>query len=278
MIIDLNKWRDALPDMTARYRAAAEFPHIAIDDFLDAGTLRQAVADFPPIRGDGWIHYQHVNEDKGGLNKRDLIPSRLLAVIDRLNSPDFIAWLSALTGIPDLVADPALEGGGLHQIQRGGFLNIHADFTVHPHHRLWRRRVNVLVYLNDDWQDGYGGHLELWTRDMTRCFEKIRPDFNRCVIFNTDHDSYHGHPEPLACPEDRTRRSIALYYFTIEKTPPSKVATNYRARPQDGLKALFIYLDKKALALYNAIKGVTGIDDKVVSNVLRWVGKLRGRE
>ncbi|MBV8548823.1 MAG: 2OG-Fe(II) oxygenase [Alphaproteobacteria bacterium] len=277
MILDLNKWHNALSDMKQRYQQAPVFPHIAIDQFLDADTLQQAAADFPPISGDGWIHYQHVNEDKGGLNKRDLIPPRLLAIIDRLNSPDFVAWLSELTGIPNLVPDTALEGGGLHQIERGGFLNIHADFTVHPHHRMWRRRVNVLVYLNDDWQDSFGGHLELWTRDMKQCFEKIRPDFNRCVIFNTDFDSYHGHPTPLACPEDRTRRSIALYYFTVENKPPGKVATNYRARPEDGLKSLLIYLDKQALALYNAIKGATGINDEAVSKILRWVGKLRGR-
>lgn len=277
MIIDLGKWHNALPEMKARYQAAPVFPHIAIDDFLDTDHLRRAAADFPAISGEGWIHYQHVNEDKGGLNKRDLIPLRLLAIIDRLNSPDFVAWLSELTGIPDLIPDPTLEGGGLHQIERGGFLNIHADFTVHPHHRLWRRRVNVLVYLNDNWQDDYGGCLELWTRDMKRCFETIRPDFNRCVIFNTDYDSYHGHPDPLTCPEGRARRSIALYYFTVEKELPGKVATNYRARPKDGLKSLFIYLDKKALALYNMIKSATGIDDKAISGLLRWIGKWRGR-
>jgi len=229
------------------------------------------------LGGPDWINYQHVNENKGGLNKRAAIPPKLLAIIDELNSAAFVEWLSELTGIPNLKPDPDLEGGGLHQIKAGGHLNIHADFTVHPHHRMWRRRVNVLVYLNEGWQEGYGGHLELWTRDMQRCFKRVLPVFNRCVIFNTDPDSYHGHPHPLTCPETTTRKSIALYYFTEEAVLPRKIATNYRARPGDGAQAILIYLDKKALSLYNWLKGVFGINDAFVSKLLGILAKWRGK-
>ncbi|MHB1424845.1 MAG: 2OG-Fe(II) oxygenase [Gemmataceae bacterium] len=159
-------------------------------------------------------------------------------------------------------------------MERGGFLNIHADFTAHPHHRLWRRRVNVLLYLNENWPEEYGGHLEFWTKDMQRCFEKILPLFNRCVIFNADKDSFHGHPHPLACPSETTRKSIALYYYSAEEAPPVKLATNYRAKPGDGIKALFIFLDKKILSAYNHLKGALGINDDAVSKILRRLGKL----
>ena len=156
----------------------------------------------------------------------------------------------------------------MHQSQRGGYLNIHADFTVHPHKRQWRRRVNLLIYLNKDWQPEYCGDLELWSRDMKECVQKIRPIFNRCVIFNTDEDSFHGLPDPIQCPEEMTRKSIALYYFTEEKAIPKKRATNYRARPGDGFKSVFIYLDKQLIALYNTIKGILGINDDFISKVL----------
>jgi hypothetical protein len=277
-MIDLASYQARLPSLNNAYQNAPVFPHIMIDNFLDATTLAGALRDFPPIAGEGWIHYQHFNENKGGLNKRDLIPPSLLSIIDQLSSAAFVAWLSALTGIKNLQADPSLEGGGLHQIKRGGFLNIHADFTVHPHQRMWQRRVNVLLYLNPDWRDEYGGHLELWAKDMSHCFEKIAPLFNRCVIFNTDSDSYHGHPNPLTCPEDMTRKSIALYYFTAEKTPPKKTATNYRMRPDDGYKGILIYLDKKALSLYSLLKGVFGINDDVVSKILKKLGQFVGRK
>ena len=216
-VFDHARYKAQVPALEAAYAGGKEFPHIVLDDFLDGNILAEALASFPPIRDDAWIHYIHYNEKKGGLNKREYIPEVLRHVIDELNSPLFVNWLTQVTGIEGLMADPGMEGGGLHQIERGGYLNIHADFTAHPHHRMWRRRVNVLVYLNPDWKEEYGGQLELWTKDVDRCFEKVLPLFNRCVIFNTDSDSFHGHPDPLTCPPDRTRKSIALYYFTEEK-------------------------------------------------------------
>lgn len=274
MLCDYDKLTSRLPALKQAYAQARVFPHIAIDNFLDQDSLAEAARYFPPVGDEGWIHYVHFNERKGGLNKREYIPEPLRAIIDELNSPRFVGFLEALTCIPGLTADPDLEGGGLHQIERGGFLNIHADFTAHPHHRLWRRRVNVILYLNEDWQEEYGGHLELWTKDMHGCFEKILPVFNRCVIFNTDKESFHGHPHPLTCPPERTRRSIALYYFTAEEKPPVKIATNYQAKPGDGIKALFIFLDKKILSAYNHLKGALGMNDDAVSKALRMLGKV----
>ncbi len=227
---------------------------------------------FPEVEDQGWIHYVHVNEKKHGLNKMDLLPEYIQEVVRHFNSDAFVEQLSILTGIEGLKADPSLEGGGLHQSQRGGYLNIHADFTVHPHKRNWQRRVNLLLYLNEGWQPEYKGDLELWTRDMKECAQKISPVFNRVVIFNTDHDSYHGLPEPIQCPENMTRKSIALYYFTEEKKRPKKRATNYRARPGDGIKSVFIWADKQMVWTYNWLKGVLGINDDLVSSILNRLG------
>ena len=267
-ILDRQKWAEIFEDQAAAYQQADPYPHAQFDNFLEDWAARQAMEAFPAVKDDGWIHYIHVNEKKHGLNKMDLIPDFLQEVIRELNSDEFVAALSKLTGIEGLKADPSLEGGGLHQSQRNGYLNIHADFTVHPHKRNWRRRVNLLVYLNEGWQPEYKGDLELWTRDMKECRQKISPVFNRVVIFNTDEDSYHGLPEPIQCPEGMTRKSIALYYFTEEKTTPKKRATNYRARPGDGIKSFFIWLDKQLIWAYNTLKGWLGINDDFVSKVL----------
>ena len=267
-IVNLGKWAIIAEEQAAAYQSAHPYPHGQFENFLDEKAARQAMEAFPKVKDDGWIHYVHVNEKKHGLNKMDLIPPYLQEVIRQLNTDEFVRHLSRLTGIEGLKADPSLEGGGLHQSQRGGFLNIHADFTVHPHKRHWRRRVNLLIYLNEDWKPEYRGELELWTRDMSACAKQILPVFNRCVIFNTDEDSYHGLPDPIQCPEDMTRKSIALYYFTEEKTVPRKRATNYRARPGDGIKSLFIWADKEAVRVYNALKGWLGINDDFVSKIL----------
>lgn len=272
-ILDLEKCSKLFKDAASDYQKAHPYPFGFFDNFLEPEAARAAMNAFPGVKDDGWIHYVHVNEKKHGLNKMDMIPADLQEVIKALNSDEFVAALSNLTGIPNLKPDPSLEGGGLHQSKRGGFLNIHADFTVHPHKRHWRRRVNVLVYLNENWLPEYRGELELWTRDMKECAQKILPVFNRCAIFNTDEDSFHGLPEPIQCPEGMTRKSIALYYFTEHDAAPPKRATNYRARPEDGSKAIWIWLDKQAISVYNTLKGWLGIDDKFVSKVLNFFSR-----
>jgi Rps23 Pro-64 3,4-dihydroxylase Tpa1-like proline 4-hydroxylase len=257
------------------FAGARPYHHFVVEGFLDADAVEAAVAEFPkPDRGE-WIHYFHVNERKLGRNKLALMPPTLRAIIEELNSPAFVAHLEKLTGIRGLIADPSLEGGGLHQSERGGFLNIHTDFSVHPHRQSWKRRVNLIIYLNDGWLDEYGGHLELWDSSMQHCVKKISPNLNRAVIFDTTGSAFHGHPEPLACPVGVTRKSIALYYFTEESTPEVR-ATNYRARPVDGtLKALGILADKLALSLYDRLKRRLGWSDERTSAILARLSRWR---
>ena len=266
--IDIQGLKSDIKGLKEQYATADPYPHIVIDNFLHNDVAEKALQAFPGVTSDNWIHYLHFNEKKHGLNKMESLPTILQHVITELNSDEFTAWLSELTGIEGLIADKSLEGGGLHQSQKGGFLNVHTDFTAHPHEKSWRRRVNVLVYLNKDWKDEYNGHLELWDQQMTQCIQRISPVMNRCVIFTTDDKSYHGHPVPLATPDDITRKSIALYYFTKEGDKYSGQSTKYKARPQDSGKRLLISLDNAAVSTYSTIKRKLGINDGFVSKVL----------
>jgi hypothetical protein len=131
--------------------------------------------------------------------------------------------LQELTGIKEtLLPDPYLEGGGYHEIKPGGLLKVHADFNKHQFTML-DRRINLLVYLNKDWEESYGGHFELWNTKMTKSYRKVLPVFNRLAIFSTTDFSYHGHPDALSCPPDRSRKSIALYYYSNGR-PKSEVS------------------------------------------------------
>ena len=254
--------------LSALYQSAEPFPHIHLERFLDQAVARQLAQEFPQQGSPAWTQYKHYNENKLGLPKRVLMPDGLGCLIDHLNGPEFIAWLAQLTGIPKLIADPSLEGGGLHRSGRGGFLNMHADFTVHHHHPNWRRRVNLILYLNENWQEDWGGAIELWDRNMTRCVVKIPPLLNHAVIFSTDQDSYHGFPDPLQCPETVTRKSVALYYYTEELAVNAR-STNYRARPKDARgKAALIWADKQAVSVYSKLKSKLGLSDDLASRLL----------
>jgi hypothetical protein len=152
-------------------------------------------------------------------------------LLAEFNSAVFVDFLERLTDIPALIPDPHYFGGGLHQIRPGGYLKVHADFNRHDRLDL-ERRLNGILYLNKDWHEDYGGHLEIWDDDMTTCVERVLPVFNRFLVFATLSTANHGHPDPLTCPPDRARRSMALYYYTSDRPAASGDHTTiFRQRP-----------------------------------------------
>jgi len=176
-----------------------------------------------------------------------------------------------------LIPDPSLEGGGLHQSGRGGFLNVHTDFSMHHYQKNWRRRVNVIVYLNPAWQDQWGGAIEFWEKGMQRCAAKYSPLLNHAVIFTTDERSLHGFPDPLRCPEGVARKSLAFYYYTVEEhAKASSHSTDYFARPGDTWKEkLLIWTDKKAVDLYSRAKARLGFSDEFASRILGFLSRKK---
>ena len=272
-----EKWGSRLPMLARNYRANRPCPHIFLENFLEPEIALSMASEFPRSDGHLWTQYKHVNENKLGLPKRDFFPPVLGAVTDELNSPDFVAWVSELTGIPGLIADPSLEGGGLHQSGRDGYLNVHTDFSKHHVRPNWHRRVNLILYLNPGWDATWGGSIELWEKSpegrMTRCAAKYPPLLNHAIIFTTDDRSLHGFPDPLTCPRECSRKSLALYYYTEEKDKPFTArSTDYFARPQDGWRtSASIWLDKKAVDLYSRAKARFGFSDAFASNVLGWL-------
>jgi 2OG-Fe(II) oxygenase superfamily len=220
------------------YAQAAPFPHVVIDDFLPPALLESVLREFPQVNSVQWQTFENAAEKKLASTHELQMGELTRFLLYQLNSSTFLTFLEQLTGITGLIPDPHFVGGGLHQIERGGYLKMHVDFNRYDRLKL-DRRLNLLIYLNQNWSEEYGGHLELWDPDMTRCEKKVLPIFNRCVIFSTTDFSYHGHPEPLTCPEDTTRKSLALYYYSNGR-PEIEVgashSTIFRERP--GLESL----------------------------------------
>ena len=198
------------------------------------------------------------------------MPAHTRAVFEDLLSQKTVDFIAKLTGIEGLVSDPDLEGAGMHMVQPGGFLNIHTDFLTHTKKRSWRREINLLIYLNKNWRDEWNGNLELWDKEMTHCVASVPPAFNRCVMFNTIPKSYHGHPLKLACPPGETRKHILLYYYRDEGHALELAPTDYQARPEDSAwKKAMVRVDAGLLRLYTAIKGRTGITDRMLDRILK---------
>jgi hypothetical protein len=213
-----------VPATRTAFDAGEPFSHVVIDDFLTPDALIEAIAAFPPSGAPIWKVDDFNICRKKYCSEELHIPAPLRRVIRDLNSTLFLRYLSNATGIDYLLPDVTFAGSGLFLIDPGGYLNVHADFNVHFLNKL-DRRLNLLLYLNLGWRDEYGGHLELWRGGGAACEKAILPIANRCVIFATTDQAFHGHPKPLSCPPDRSRNCISVYYYTngrpdAERTEP----------------------------------------------------------
>ena len=200
------------------FRSAQPYPHIVIDDFLPKDVAHRLASVFPgPDDNVAWDHYAAPGlEVKLGCGDETKFPPAIRTAVRDMNSSIFGQWLEKMTGIPHLIVDHHLLGGGMHLTRQGGLLGIHSDFNWHPQIHA-HRRLNLLVYLTPDWRPEYGGELELWNTEGTQLVRRVEPIFNRAVLFTTRSDTFHGHPTPWTAPNGINRQSIALYYYTSER-------------------------------------------------------------
>jgi len=234
--LDIDQAEAYGAELASSYAVAMPFPHIVIDDFLPAELIERIRLSFPAEETADETTYLRGYK---GQNKRQINPNQcdpeLRSIFSFFNSAPFLLFLENLTGITGLIPDPYFNGGGLHETKTGGYLGVHSDFRINKKLHL-ERRLNAIIYLNKDWREEYGGNLELWDVAMKHCLEKVSPLYNRCVVFNTDSDSNHGHPEPLTTPEEVSRRSVALYYYTASKHIHDEIEVNrtlYKPRPKE---------------------------------------------
>lgn len=194
------------------------FYYQVIDNFFSQAQAKTISQEFPDYNSDIWYCYNNPLENKKTCNNWYQFGPETYKTLTILNSKEFIRQLQKITGIRKLYPDIGLHGGGLHIHGTGGKLNIHLDYSIHPKLKL-QRKLNLIIYLEEDWNPNWGGNLEFWSHDK----EKNKPDkryvkidnvFNRAVLFDTTKNSWHGFPDPLTCPGGKYRKSLAVYYLT----------------------------------------------------------------
>ena len=230
-LFDAEAVRRRGEELRAQFENAEPFPHIVIDDFISEEMLDLCLEQFPAKADPMSKSFDREQERYKTSYHPDYLSPPIRSFFHSLNSLPFIQFVQNVTGIRGLIPDPYYSGGGFHETRQGGHLDVHIDFNLHRPMNL-ERRVNLLIYLNRDWSNDYGGGLELWDEKMSRCVQAVEPAYGRCVIFATRGKTYHGHPRPVAHPRGESRRSIALYYYTATWNDLSKPATTqFRARP-----------------------------------------------
>jgi hypothetical protein len=229
--VDLQRMASLGESAHASYCSADPFPHVMIDDFLPEELLDGVVADLAALPH-AESNFDRPQERLKSSYPPNELPERTRNLFWFMNSRPFLAFLETMTGIRGLIGDPYYLGGGIHEVRTGGHLDIHADFNYMQKLNL-ERRLNLLLYLNRGWQPEYGGQFEMWDVEMKHRVKAFDPVFNRCVVFSTTSNSYHGNPNTVQHPQNKSRFSMALYYYTATWDATRRHHdTHFRTRPQ----------------------------------------------
>ena len=216
-------------ELAGRFRNARPFRHIVIDDFLSPEYCAELLRQFPPFERGNARNEAGERGAKSTVEKIRRLGPAYATFDDLIQTREFLDLIGTITDIPDLLYDLWYFGGGTHENRDGQDLDPHVDFNRHPVER-WHRRLNLIVYLNHEWNDAWGGSLELHSdpRSADDRVELVTPLFNRAVIFETTETSWHGFSR-IALPDDKksiSRKSIALYFYTSER-PAEELADTH---------------------------------------------------
>ena len=252
---------------------AEPFPFVKIDNFLDLTFAKEVAAAYPSfeVAMERGRTFTAVNERrKIQVTDANNFPGPVAQLNKLIASPAFLTDLSYVTGIPNLLADEQLIGGGMHLTGPGGRLDVHVDFNFLQSRKL-HRRLNLLLYLNPIWQDSWGGQIELWDGDVKQCREAFAPALNRCIIFETSNISFHG-VAPVTSAASYPRISFAAYYYTREAPPNwnGKVhSTIFKARPGERFRE-FVLMPTERLQ-----RGIVARVRNIQQKIKRLVARTR---
>jgi hypothetical protein len=217
--------------LSKEFQEAKPFRHCIIDNFFENSIALDLSNEFPDYNDPNiWSVYCNAIENKKLTPHWDLFPAKTYQAFTLMNKPEFVEKIKFITGIPDLMADYGMHGGGWHMHSRGGKLNVHKDYSIHPKLSM-ERRINIIIYMTPDWKEEWNGGLEFWSHDSEKnlpkeCITKVYNKFNCAVLFDTTQNSWHGLPTEIICPENVYRKSLAIYYIS---KPRQGVETHDRA-------------------------------------------------
>ena len=232
--MNLFEYKDVKKEL---FFSSKPFPNIELNNLWDNKLLEKCFKEIEDFKN--WDREKNFFAAKKRLysTKHKYFPDNVKKVFNELCSQKFIDWLESFTNEKRLIADTNFTAGGISSVGNGGFLKIHADPNWNPRVKLFMRII-IIVYLNNDWKDEWGGHLEFWNEDMTACEKKIKPVINNMIIFSNNDRNYHGHPDPLKVPENTRRNNLIMYYY-------SPIENNFNRKSRTKAGELSEYKERK---------------------------------
>jgi len=216
-----------------QFKQAKPWNYVVLKDFLTKEFADSLSNNFPPVDQFN-VKRKSYNEAKAEEYHLERFHPDFTKLRDFLNSPAMSEWMGKVTGIKGMTSTYDALGTGLHQGVNGSFVDVHLDLNMNPGQNI-QRHVNLLIYLNQNWKEEYGGALEVWDKDVKVCHDKVYPYHNTALIMITNDESYHGYSK-ISIPEDERRKSVYCYYYTpIQSDNFTYRDSRFKARPEEGM-------------------------------------------
>jgi|SRR5215203_197189 len=232
-----------IDEWSSQFNNAQPFRFLVIDNFLDFDLAQSLSKEFPSLEYMD-VNYKGINEKKSEHSSFENLHPVFTNFKDAITRKEVTCIIENIAQIDKLETIEDRYGFGLHQGGQHSFLDIHVDYNLHPI-RKKQRRLNLIIFLNPEWNQEWGGALEFWDKHVTSCRQSISPVFNRCVLFECNEYSYHGYSK-INCPETITRKSFYLYYFSNPEQPMIFHDTIFKNKPSEPLSKRFVVSLKEA--------------------------------
>ncbi len=238
-----------ISDLKKKFDEGQPFKYVIIDNLLDEGFAKRLSMQFPSIDRMK-TKYNGINERKAEHSGKEFLTPPFNKLKEILFSKEFLYFIEQVSTIKNLIVLDDRFGYGLHQGGNGSFLDIHIDYNLHPFKKK-QRRLNLLIFLNEQWEENWGGMLQFWDSNVTKCITSIEPKFNRCIIFECNDISFHGYNK-IHCQESITRKSFYTYFFSEPEESLKFHDTIFKTLPEDNKWKKIIVASKENLK--NTIK------------------------
>ena len=192
------------------------YPMITLDNFLPNDYAKKLQKECESIPDHYWTKFTRRGSYMEECINMDVAPVAN-EFVNQMHSQAGMLWISKVTGIKDLIPDPYLVGGGYSRSYRDCTLKIHTDFNWNDTLKC-HRMLSLIVYLNEDWKEEYGGHLQFNDFKNKTAIQRVAPLFNRVVLWRYHKKGFHGFPDPIKCPENYSRNTFRLFFYVSNAT------------------------------------------------------------
>lgn len=234
----LNNFQNTF-DLQRVYRSHPSYSKLEIKNFLPIDVVQSMSAELDQIPLESCKKFTRKDSCMYEYNNLDDTPIQD-EVVHALHSSTFLKWLQAVTDTVDLIPDPHLIGAGYSKAYTGDSLKIHTDFNWNNQLRL-HRRLSVIIYLNEEWNESWGGNLDFYDTDRENVLSRVIPRAGNMVVWSYNNLAYHGYPEPMTNPKGTCRKNLRLFYYV------SNASHNNIVQPHRSL----YWFDEKEKAPYD---------------------------